>query len=45
MVSNPIDLEQSDEAILAEVEKLWQRVRNVGVGERLPDEPATVQML
>ena len=45
VVSNPIDLEQSDEAILAEVEKLWQRVRNVGVGERLPEEPATVQLL
>ena len=44
VVSNPIDLEQSDEAILSEVEKLWQRVRYVGVGERLPDEPATLQI-
>jgi catechol-2,3-dioxygenase len=44
VVSNPIDLEQSDEAILAEVEKLWRRVRDVGVGERLPEEPATLQL-
>jgi catechol 2,3-dioxygenase-like lactoylglutathione lyase family enzyme len=44
VVSNPIDLEQSDEAILGEVDKLWQRVRDVGVGERLPDEPATLQL-
>ena len=44
VVSNPIDLEQSDEAILAEVDQLWQRVRDVGVGERLREEPATVQL-
>lgn len=43
-VSMPIDLEQSDEAILSEVERLWQRVRHVGVGERMADEPATLRM-
>jgi len=42
-VSLPIDLEQSDEAILAEVDKLWQRVRHVGLGEKLPEEPPTLQ--
>ena len=42
-VSNPIDLEQSDEAILAEVDRLWQRVRDVGLGERMPEEPPTLQ--
>jgi catechol 2,3-dioxygenase len=42
-VSIPIDLEQTDEAILAEVDKLWQRVRDIGVGERMPEEPATLQ--
>jgi catechol-2,3-dioxygenase len=42
-VSLPIDLEQSDEAILAEVDKLWQRVRHVGVGEKMSEEPPTLQ--
>ena len=42
-VSLPIDLEQSDEAILAEVDKLWQRVRHVGLGEKLSEEPPTLQ--
>ena len=42
-VSIPVDLEQSDETILAEVDQLWARVRDVGVGERMPDEPATLQ--
>jgi catechol 2,3-dioxygenase-like lactoylglutathione lyase family enzyme len=42
-VSLPVDLEQSDEAILAEVDELWQRVRHVGVGERMTEEPAKLQ--
>ena len=42
-VSLPVDLEQSDEAILAEVDKLWQRVRHVGVGEKMAEEPPTLQ--
>src|SRR5258705_13806479 len=42
-VSIPIDLEQSDDAILAEVDRLWQRVRDVGLGERMPHEPPTLQ--
>ena len=42
-VSLPVDLEQSDEAILAEVDKLWQRVRHIGVGEKMPEEPPTLQ--
>jgi catechol 2,3-dioxygenase-like lactoylglutathione lyase family enzyme len=43
-VSVPIDLELPDEAILAEVEKLWRKVRHVGMGERMADEPATLKM-
>jgi catechol 2,3-dioxygenase-like lactoylglutathione lyase family enzyme len=43
-VSVPIDLEQPDDAILAEVEKLWRKVRHVGMGERMADEPATLKM-
>ena len=42
-VSIPIDLEQSDDAILAEVDRLHQRVRDVGLGERMPQEPPTLQ--
>jgi catechol-2,3-dioxygenase len=42
-VSIPIDLEQGDEAILAEVDKLWRRVADIGVGERMPEEPSTLQ--
>jgi catechol 2,3-dioxygenase len=42
-VSIPIDLEQSDEVILAEVDRLHQRVRDVGLGERMPQEPPTLQ--
>jgi catechol-2,3-dioxygenase len=42
-VSLPIDLEQADAAILAEVDRLWQRVRDIGVGERMPEEPPTLQ--
>jgi catechol 2,3-dioxygenase-like lactoylglutathione lyase family enzyme len=42
-VSIPIDLEQSDAAILAEVDRLHQRVRDVGLGERMPQEPPTLQ--
>ena len=42
-VSIPIDVEQSDEAILAEIDRLHQRVRDVGMGERMPQEPPTLQ--
>ena len=42
-VSIPVDLEKSDEEILAEVDKLWARVRDVKLGERMAEEPATLQ--
>jgi catechol 2,3-dioxygenase-like lactoylglutathione lyase family enzyme len=41
-VSVPVDLEQPDEAIVAEVDKLWARVRDVGIGERMKEEPPTL---
>lgn len=41
--SDPIDLEQSDEAIMAEVESVWERLRHVPVGGRLEHETATLR--
>ncbi|MBM4264594.1 MAG: hypothetical protein FJ145_24610 [Deltaproteobacteria bacterium] len=43
-IAHPIDIHQSDEAVLAEVEALWQRLRQVGMGERMANEPASLQL-
>ena len=43
-VANPIDIEQSDEAVLAEVDALWNRVRDVPVGGTMADEPASLEI-
>ena len=43
-VANPIDIEQPDEAVLAEVDRLWEQVRHVPVGGTMADEPATLQI-
>jgi len=43
-IAHLIDIEQSDEAILGEVDKLWERLRHVGMGERMANEPATLQL-
>jgi hypothetical protein len=29
---------------LAEVDKLWERLRHVGTGERMANEPASLQL-
>ena len=42
--ANPIDIEQSDEAVLAEVDRVWQELRHVPVGGRMTDESATVEV-
>jgi len=41
-VANPIEIEQADDVVLAEVDKLWERVRHVPVGGTMADEPATL---
>jgi catechol-2,3-dioxygenase len=41
--SDPIDLDQDDAAILAEVDQVWEQLRHVPVGGRLEEEPATLQ--
>jgi len=43
-IAHLIDIEQSDEAVMAEVDKLWERLRHVGMGERMLNEPATLQL-
>jgi hypothetical protein len=40
----PIDIERPDAAILTEVDALWERLRPVGMGERMANEPATLQL-
>lgn len=40
---DPIDLEQPNEAILAEVDRVWNRIGHVSVGGRMMDESATFQ--
>ena len=41
--ADPIDIEQSDEAVLAEVDCVWQRLRHVPVGGQLVHEATTPQ--
>ena len=43
-VANPIDIEQPDEVVLAEVDRLWEQVRHVPVGGTMADEPAALQI-
>ena len=43
-VANPIDIEQSDDAVLAEVDALWNRVRHVPVGGVMDDEPVSLEV-
>ena len=41
---NPIDIEQPDEAVLAEVDRVWTQLRHVPVGGRMEEESATLQL-
>jgi len=43
-IAHSIDIEQPDSAVLREVDQLWERLRHVGMGERMPNEPATLQL-
>jgi catechol 2,3-dioxygenase-like lactoylglutathione lyase family enzyme len=44
-VANPIDIEQPDHVVLAEVDALWERVRDVPVGGELADATATLEIV
>jgi catechol-2,3-dioxygenase len=42
--ANPIDIEQPDAAVLAEVDRVWNELREVPVGGRMREETATLQV-
>jgi len=42
--ANPIDIERPDEAVLADVDRLWTQLRDVPVGGRMTDEAATIEV-
>jgi catechol 2,3-dioxygenase-like lactoylglutathione lyase family enzyme len=42
-IAKPIDIERPDDAVLADVEELWNEVRHVPVGGRMQEEPATLE--
>ena len=43
-VANPIDIEQPDDVVRAEVDRLWDQVRHVPVGGRMAEETATLEV-
>ena len=43
-VANPIDIDQPDDVVLAEVDQLWNQVRHVPVGGAMTEEPATLEV-
>ena len=43
-VANPIDIDQPDDVVRAEVDRLWDQVRHVPVGGRMAEEPATLEV-
>ena len=43
-VANPIDIELPDAVVLAEVDRLWERVRHVPVGGVMAEEPAALEI-
>ena len=40
--AHPIDIYQPDEAVLAEVDRVWQQLRDEPVGGRMAKETATL---
>jgi hypothetical protein len=41
---NPIDIEQPDDAVLAEVDRVWNQLRHVPVGGRMSEETPTLEL-
>lgn len=42
--ANPIDIEQPDAAVMAEVDRVWHELRDVPVGGRMAEETATLEL-
>ena len=42
--ANPIDIEQPDAEVLAEVDRVWDQLRHVPVGGTMAEEGATLQL-
>jgi catechol-2,3-dioxygenase len=42
--ANPIDIEQADAVVMAEVDRVWYELRHVPVGGRMTDETATLEL-
>jgi catechol 2,3-dioxygenase-like lactoylglutathione lyase family enzyme len=43
-IAHLIDIEQSEDQVMAEIDALWERLRHVEMGERMANEPATLQL-
>jgi catechol-2,3-dioxygenase len=42
--ADPIDVEQPDAVVMAEVDRVWSQLRHVPVGGRITEEAATLQL-
>ena len=43
-IAHLVDIHQPDEAVMAEVDALWKRLCHIGMGERMVNEPASLQL-
>jgi len=42
--ATPIDIDRPDEAVLADVDRVWHELRHVPLGGRMTEESATVEV-
>ena len=43
-IAHLIDIEQADERVMSEIDTVWERLRHIGMGERMANEPASLQL-
>jgi catechol-2,3-dioxygenase len=43
-IVHTIDIHRPDPAVMHEIDQLWEKLRHVGMGERMVNEPATLQL-
>lgn len=41
----PIDIHRPDEAVMADVDRVWNELRHVPIGGRMAEEPDTIEMI